>query len=91
MYIHIFVCVYIYIFFFPYIYVYKENLECWATSMFLRRDWDLSRKCNFWPFSWQSNLRPRESSAMLCQLNYGSRCQEHGYEFRIYGVVKPIK
>ena len=34
----------------------------------LRPNPDLLRKCNSWPLGWESNPRPRESSAMLCQL-----------------------
>ena len=39
--------------------------------------------------------RPRESSTMLCQLNYGGRYWEHDHEFtiykQIYKSVMPIK
>ena len=37
------------------------------------------------------NSRPREFSAMLCQLNYGGLCREHGHEFSIYKVAMPIE
>ena len=37
-----------------------------------------------WPSGWESNPRPRESSAMLCQLSYGGRCRDHGHEFIIF-------
>ena len=58
---------------------------------FLRPSQDLWRKCNFWPSGLESTPRPRESSALLCQLSYRGRCRDHGHEFSIYGVVKPIK
>ena len=34
---------------------------------------------------------PRETNAILCQLSYEGRWQEHGHEFSTYMMVMPIK
>ena len=38
--------------------------------------------------SWESNLRPYKSSAVLCQMRHEGRCLELGHEFCIYNDIK---
>ena len=58
-------------------------------GLFKTRTGPVAKKCNFQPSGWESNTRPRESSAMLCQLSYRGRCGEHGLEFSLYMVLMP--
>ena len=104
MYICIYIYIYIYIYIKTYIYIntLAPSFECFIIGLqilvkeissthiprLLRPNRDLLRKCNF---GFPAGNRPRESSAMLCQLNYGGRCREHGHEFVIYEVGTPIK
>ena len=60
----------------------EENLECLDI---LKIQPDLLRKMQLWAIRLGIEpARPRESSAMLCQLSYGGRCRKHGHEFSIY-------
>ena len=68
-YIHKYIYIYMYIDIYIVNKLMKENLECPDTSI-LRPNRDLLRKCNFWPFDWESTRDP--ANLVRCSANWAT-------------------